>query len=209
MDEDLIGLIRTGDVSAFRLVVCRHQQQLMRIAMRLLGDRAEAEDAVQESLIRLWQARERLEYVPTSGRPESGEDRLTLSEAEGSNSGRLTQPRGSLRAFLIRIVTNLCLDQLRARRIETVSLFDNDPDCAAPSPSEVSARNALTDAVRTALLSLPDAQRAVFVLTHYEGLTYGEAADVLGCPVGTVASRKQAACLTLRRRLAAWCEEDL
>jgi RNA polymerase sigma-70 factor (ECF subfamily) len=58
--------------------------------------------------------------------------------------------------------------------------------------------------VRDAVLSLPEDQRAVFVLSCYDGLSYSEIGEIVGCPVGTVASRKRLAAQALRKRLAAW-----
>jgi RNA polymerase sigma-70 factor (ECF subfamily) len=67
---------------------------------------------------------------------------------------------------------------------------------------------ALADAVRRAVQALPAPQREVFILSHYEGLSYQEIAGVLGCPLGTVASRKHLALEALRRRLAPWMEGE-
>ena len=55
---------------------------------------------------------------------------------------------------------------------------------------------------------LPEPQRAVFILSQYEGLSYAEIAEALDCPVGTVASRKHMAVEALRRRLHLWIEEE-
>lgn len=89
------------------------------------------------------------------------------------------------------------------------------PSVAAETPAPPGARpearlqaKALSEAVRAAVLALPEAQRTVFVLSQYEGLGYREIAAVLDCPLGTVASRKHLAVETLRRRLRPWIENE-
>ena len=115
------------------------------------------------------------------------------------------QPRGCLQAYLLRAVRTICLDYSRAARPwEALSEAQDDDQ---PTPSAQAEAASLADAVALAVASLPEAQRAVFVLSHYEGLTYGEIADVLDCPVGTVASRKHQATETLRRKLSTWRDE--
>jgi RNA polymerase sigma-70 factor (ECF subfamily) len=164
-----------GDALAFGHIVRAHQERLLRFATRLLGDRDAAQDAVQEAFLRLWRARTR--YRST----------------------------GLLSTYLLRVVRNICLDYQRAYR-PTASLLDADslPTPAEGDPQSDCQARALVQAVRCAVLNLPEPQRAVFVLNHYEGLSYREIAAVLECPVGTVASRKAQAVETLRRRLGSW-----
>lgn len=112
------------------------------------------------------------------------------------------QPRGCLQAYLLRTVRSVCLDLARATR--PWEPLEEGTSSDAPDPAALAQGHGLADAVRHAVLSLPEPQRAVFLLSHYEGLSYAEIADALDCPVGTVASRKHQATETLRRRLAAW-----
>jgi RNA polymerase sigma-70 factor (ECF subfamily) len=112
------------------------------------------------------------------------------------------QPRGCLQAYLLRTVRSVCLDHARAAR--PCEPLEEGADAGAPDPAALAQGLGLADAVRRAVLSLPEPQRAVFLLSHYEGLSYAEIADALDCPVGTVASRKHQATETLRRKLSAW-----
>lgn len=117
--------------------------------------------------------------------------------------GRATyKPRGCLGAYLFRTVRSVCLDYARASR--PTEALDENAEADAPSPAALAEARSLAEAVRQAVLSLPEAQRAVFVLSQYEQLTYAEIAGVLDCPPGTVASRKHQAMETLRRRLFSW-----
>src|SRR5262249_12531235 len=111
--------------------------------------------------------------------------------------------------LLFQIVRNICLDYARSVRPETC-LETADAERRAPETG-VEQRvqtTALAQAVRAAVLDLPEAQRVVFILSQYEGLSYRELGEGLDCPVGTVASRKSQAVETLRRRLRPWREEE-
>ncbi|HLV80517.1 MAG TPA: RNA polymerase sigma factor [Chthonomonadaceae bacterium] len=178
MEDDLLmQKAAAGDVEAFGRLVRRYQRRLVRFVERMTGDAETAEDAAQEAFLRLWRTRETY------------------------------RPQGSLSSYLLRIVRNLCLDHARtgaaaARRERAVTGASWIEGPAA----HIEAKS-LAEAVRKAVHELPEPQRAVFVLSEYEGLPYREIAEALGCPVGTVASRKRLALETLRRRLAPWREE--
>lgn len=87
-DQDLAALIAESDEGAFRELMVRHQDAVYGVALRLLGDAQEAEDAAQETFLRFYR---------TAGR---------------------YQPTASLRTFLIKITRNLCIDLLRKKRPE-------------------------------------------------------------------------------------------
>lgn len=115
------------------------------------------------------------------------------------------RPQGHFGCFLLRIVRNVCLDTVRApRRTEELCV---EPVGAQGVAAHVEA-TAFSEAVRAAVLNLPEPQRVVFVLSHYEGLAYRDIAELLECPVGTVASRKHQALEALRRRLGGWANEE-
>jgi len=110
--------------------------------------------------------------------------------------------RGCLQAYLLRTVRSVCLDYARASR--PWEPLEEGTSGAASDPADLAQSRSLNDAVRLAVQSLPEPQRVVFVLSQYEGLSYAEIADVLDCPLGTVASRKHQAAETLRRKLHSW-----
>ncbi len=121
--------------------------------------------------------------------------------------GRVTyEPHGCLQAYLFRMVRSICLDYARASR--PAEALDENAEADAPGPAALAEARSLADAVRRAVLSLPEAQRAVFALSEYGQLTYAEIAGVLDCPVGTVASRKYQATETLRRKLSSWKDTE-
>lgn len=178
-DRLLIGRIAEGDTRSFAAIVDRYQQRLVGFAARMLGDSDAAQDVAQEAFIRLWRSR-------------SG------CSAETNVCG-----------YLYKITRNLCLDHLRSRRLDA-SLDEASAIMQAEegAPEEVARSIQLSCAVRQSVLDMPEEQREVFILSHYQQLTYGEIAAVIGCPLGTVASRKRQAVLTLRRRLRPWIEEE-
>ncbi len=107
---------------------------------------------------------------------------------------------GSFKAWLLRIVTNLCYDQLRAKQrrptasLDALLLNPDDPapgaDQAAPeTPEEFAERRELNGVIQKGLTGLPADQRTTLVLVDIEGLSYEEAALAMGANVGTVKSR--------------------
>ena len=179
MDDDtLMRQVAIGDKAAFGQIVRRHQGVLIRFARRILsGDDECANDAVQEAFLRLWTAR--VGY----------------------------RQEGCLRSYLFRIVRNVCLDQ--TRRSRPICQLSTEVENATPTGTTMEEdyqSAALLEAVRNAVKNLPEAERVVFVLSQYEQLSYKEIAEIMGCPVGTVASRKRLAVEKLRRKLAAWMD---
>jgi len=104
---------------------------------------------------------------------------------------------GSFRSWVLRIVTNTCYDQLRAKKRRPTSSLDADPDQdweewttdEGERPEEFSERQALSEMLQRALQSLPDDQRTVIVLSDVQGLHYDEISETLGVSLGTVKSR--------------------
>ena len=174
----LIQNIAGGDTQAFGKLAERHQRRLVRFAERMLGDADAAQDIAQETFLRLWHVRSRC------------------------------PAQSDLSFYLLRIARNLCLDYFRSHHI-TASL-DETTDPAPTAQCGLTALiefRALAESVRLSAQTLPEPQRVVFVLSHYEEMSYREIAQAVGCPVGTVASRKYQAVETLRRRLKPWIEE--
>jgi RNA polymerase sigma-70 factor (ECF subfamily) len=107
---------------------------------------------------------------------------------------------GSFKAWLLRIVTNACYDQLRVKQRRPSASLDAmllDPDNPAPgleratseSPHEFAERQELGATIQRGLATLPNDQRMTLVLVDIEGLSYEDAADALATNVGTVKSR--------------------
>ena len=178
-DDALMRRVARGDADAFGEIVRAYQGRIGAFATRMLGgDRADAEDVTQETFLRLWHGRCRY------------------------------RPSGNLSGFLLRVAANLCRDRHRAEGGRVAENLDDLPELFAStlSPEEALQAATLADAVRQAIHDLPEGQRAVFVLSHYDGRAYREIAEILDCPIGTVASRKNLAVAALRRRLGHYRE---
>jgi RNA polymerase sigma-70 factor (ECF subfamily) len=153
----------------------RHREAAYRVALRVTGRHEDALDVVQDGFIKAF---ERL-----------GE----------------FQHGSSFRTWLLRIVTNRALDLLRARKVRlAVSLDRDDERSPAPPAGDRDAQpgraledRELAERLHRALESLPPEQRAVFALYATGDMTYGQIAEAVGVPIGTVMSRLYHA----RRRL--------
>jgi RNA polymerase sigma-70 factor (ECF subfamily) len=109
------------------------------------------------------------------------------------------EPRAKLSTWLFRVAHNLAIDRLRQRRP-----VDTDVDVATDSarPSRVLDRRRTADRVRAALALLPDRHRSALLMSHYEGLSNPEIADILGVSVESVESLSSRARRTLRQHLS-------
>jgi RNA polymerase sigma-70 factor (ECF subfamily) len=162
--------VAAGDPAAFRQVVELTSDRLYRLAARLLGSTAEAEDALQDSYLKAYQAL-------CEGRFDGG---------------------ASVATWLYRIVTNGCLDALRRRRVRPAPTAD-PPSGAYDGSVAADARLALAELDRW-LGDLPAEQRAVLVLRFVEELTSAEVAAIMDCSEGAVEQRLVRARAALRER---------
>lgn len=177
-DDDLMARALSGDTAAFAALVHQHQNRLLRFAFRIVGDWDNASDIVQDSFIRLWKSRNR--YRQT----------------------------GSAQAYLLTIVRSVCLDNLRTNSGLVHRQSDNDLPYNGVNCELAAMAGNFDEAVQEALLELPQTQREIFILSEYEGMTYQEIAAIVGCPHGTVASRKHAAIEKLRQSLRHWVKGE-
>lgn len=153
-------------------------------------------------LVRTYQARLLRFAVRLTGDADLAQDAVQEAFLRVWRGRESYAPRGCLGAYLFRAVRSVCLDYVRASR--PTEALDEHAEAGALGPAALAEARSLADAVRLAVQSLPEAQRAVFVLSEYEQFSYAEVAAVLDCPVGTVASRKHQATETLRRKLFSW-----
>ncbi|MDH6143192.1 MULTISPECIES: RNA polymerase sigma factor SigM [Kitasatospora] len=169
-DAELLARHVAGDQAAFGVLVTRHRDRLWAIALRTLGDREEAADALQDALV------------------------------SALRSAHTFQGRAAVTTWLHRIVVNACLDRARraaARRTNSLDALEA-PDDRPPLDSLVPAaeateslvlRHELRRELGAALAELPADQRAALVLVDMQGYPVAEAAELLRVPVGTVKSR--------------------
>ena len=181
-DEDLLACATRGDRRAQDELFRRHRLVAYRVAYRLLGNEADALDAVQEAFVKA------LTHLPGF---------------EG---------RSSFKTWLLRVVSNAALDLGRQRGRREAQSFDamgvQHREEVEPVVDEVQGRNLERDDLRRllqrALDQLPPAQRQTFVLHAEAGLSYREVAGTLNISIGTVMSRVYYARQKLRSLLEVW-----
>lgn len=115
---------------------------------------------------------------------------------------------GSFKAWLLRIVTNTCYDELRRRKRRPATSIDDLPGAElddgpalpddAPTPEQVAQQSELNQAIQDCINSLGEAQRIILVLCDIEELSYQEVAGIAGVKVGTVKSRLSRARVSVR-----------
>lgn len=160
----------------FPVVVRRHQDGLYSGALRMLGNPHDAEDVVQEALVRAYRA------------------------LEGYGAERIAALR--LPGWLWTIAANLCRNRLRsrARRPES-GLPAEDPAAAGPGPEDSALSGAGEEALSRLLMDLPFAMRSAIVLHHVVGLPYEEISTALGRPGATIRSDVRRGLARLRTAL--------
>src|ERR1700756_330813 len=176
----LLGAAQAGDEWAFRELVEPYRHALEVHIYRMLGSAQDAEDLVQETLLRAWRALDGFE------------------------------PRAQFQTWLYRIATNACLDELerRPRRPEPVDPFPDHAALDSDSPTyDPAARYAIREGMELALMraiqELPGRQRAVLIFRDVLGWTAPEVAELLESTVASVNSALQRARATIARHLPA------
>ena len=172
-DAALVRRVLAGDADAFGGLVARHHERCLRVATHLVCDAADAEDAVQEALLRA--------YRHLGGYRE--EERFG--------------------AWLTRILVNQCRTaQARARRPLPAGVEWADADRAVAHPADVAAHDAeRREALARALGRLPGDQREAVVLRYADELSYAEMAAATGATAAALKMRVQRACRRLRALL--------
>jgi RNA polymerase sigma-70 factor (ECF subfamily) len=163
-DEELLARHVSGDPEAFGELVRRHRDRLWAVALRTLGDREEAADAVQDALVSAYRA------------------------------AHTFRGQSAVTTWLHRITVNACLDRARKAAVRRTSPLDDterlekllEPHESAEAPAE---RQDLHRELLAALSTLPAEQRAALVLVDMQGYPVAEAARILEVPTGTIKSR--------------------
>ena len=180
-DERLVELALDGDEEAFGLLVRRYQRRLTAFLSQLVGDLELARELSQEAFVRAWSALSRFD------------------------------PKYRFSTWLFRIAHNLGIDQLRRRRLKTVSLYRTDAEgdeveVVAPDtekdPLGHLENHALASELRQVIDELRPEYRELVLLRHFAGLSYQEIADFKEMPLGTVKNKLFRAHSVLRNALA-------
>jgi len=167
-DQQLVQRAQRGDLRAFDLLVLKYQGRIAALVSRYLSDAGEVEDVTQEAFIKAYRA---------------------LGKFRGDSA---------FYTWLYRIAANAAKNHLVAKgrrpgadaTIEDAEGFDEGGMLSeSASPEALAMGGELAEVVESALNALPDELKAALMLREFDGLSYDDIADVLGCPVGTVRSR--------------------
>ena len=167
--EDLMARVAKGDDDAFEILVNRHQTSVLNLIYRFIGDRTQARDLAQEVFLRVWQA------------------------------AKSYKPEARFSTWIYQITANLCFNELKSsRRKKWFQFYRSDEDSentweqlladSAPSAEDFLLEKERSRQISDALQSLPDNQRMALVLKRYDGLSYQEIAQIIGCSVSAVES---------------------
>jgi RNA polymerase sigma-70 factor (ECF subfamily) len=175
-DEDLIPLAE-NDEQAFAALYDRHSRAAYSLAYRMMGERQTAEDLVQEVFLKVWRG-----------------------------AGSYRAERGSVRTWILSIVHNRGIDQLRSTASRRRMQEKVEASAPRSQPSEAFAqswRNSQREQVREALKTLPPEQLKILELAYFSGYTHVEIAGLLELPLGTVKGRMRLG-LKKMRSLLLW-----
>jgi RNA polymerase sigma-70 factor (ECF subfamily) len=187
-DRRLVNRAKSGDADAFERLVRRHQRWVFTLALRMVGDRADAEDMAQEIFFKAYRG---------------------LSGFRGG---------ARFSTWLYAIASRHCLNHLtsrtaRSRRLRRVDGPPTEPGAAeasaldriadaAPGPDAAAEQREMRRVIQEELLQLTDDHRIVLILRDIQGMPYEEIADALGIELGTVRSRLHRARMELKARVA-------
>lgn len=161
-DESLMERVQKGETHLLELLIKRYEKPLFAYAYRVVQQRSAAEDAFQETFLRVFRKRDSY------------------------------RPGAPFRPWLYTICLNTCRDALRARsrrpeaELDKAALFVPD---AQPGPETLSGQAVMAARIKDAIDKLPEKQREVFLLAYYQQMQYPEISEILEIPVGTVKSR--------------------
>jgi RNA polymerase sigma-70 factor (ECF subfamily) len=144
--------------SEFKLLVMPYSSRLYRMAFRLMGNREEAEDMVQEVYVKLWGMRDELPNY------------------------------NSIEALAIRITRNLCLDQLRRRKVNQDAMKAErlKEESHSVSPAQDLEKKEEAEMIHTLIAALPEPQRSLVHLRHLEGKEYEEISEMVNMNVNAI-----------------------
>ena len=174
-DIELLKAIAARDAAALALLYDRYRIILFGLLMRILNNREEAEDVLQEAFLQVW--RKAADFDENRGRPFTW--LVTLARSRGIDRLRTLSARERLA-------------QAGAREVS------EEVSDAASDAFKSEQRGLVTDA----LAQLPDEQKRPIMLAYFDGLTQSEIATRLGAPLGTVKTRMRSGLMKLRQLLA-------
>lgn len=177
-DEELVERIRAGDVAAYDSLVTKHMRSAFSIAYRVLGQREDAEDLVQEAFM------------------------VALQKIDTFREG------GRFAPWFFRILVNRGLNARKSRSLRQTDALPEELSTREPTPHVEAERSEIRDRLKVAMAGLPERQQTVVRLFELEGFTSPEIADMLELSDGTVRWHLHQARQALRIALAPYARRD-
>jgi RNA polymerase sigma-70 factor (ECF subfamily) len=172
-DEGLMARIAAGDQAAFRMFARRHVSRSLAVAQRICGNAADAEEIVQDAMLRVWQRAAEWRF---------GDARVTT--------------------WLYRVVVNLAIDHIRRNRQRFVSMDEaGDPADPTPDAQMLAEGRQLEALMNEAIAKLPTRQRVALTLCYFEAMDCAEAARIMQISVSAMESLLVRGRRTLRAKL--------
>ncbi|MCR4397702.1 MAG: sigma-70 family RNA polymerase sigma factor [Firmicutes bacterium] len=183
-EDSLLARARDGNVEAFEQLVLAYEKMVYNLAFRMMGNHEDASDVAQEAFLRAF---------------------ASLRRFRGDSS---------FSTWISRIVSNICLDELRRRHRRRVTSIDEPVETGdgemsrqtrdpAPGPEDLVERMELRADIQEGIQRLHEDHRVMIVLRDIQGLSYEEISEILGLSLGTVKSRLNRARHALRQKLSA------
>jgi RNA polymerase sigma-70 factor (ECF subfamily) len=157
-DEALLDRLAQHDEAAFRTLVERHVDRAFGIALRIVGSRADAEDVVQDTMLKVW-----------------------------THRGKWQHGRAKFSTWLYRVITNRCIDLRRMPRTDNVDAMPEPAD-AQPDVVSTMQRDEVSQLLERAMQRLPEHQRVAVILSYHENMSNGDIAEVMDTTVAAVES---------------------
>ena len=164
-ERDMIERASRGDAAAFNHLMAQHERRMYAVALRMCGNREDAQDCLQEAMLRVYRA---------------------IGGFKGQSS---------FSTWVYRITMNTCLDELRRKKNRQNTSLDNlldmgwSPADESNAPEKQAMRSELRRNLNRAIQELPEEMRSAIVLRDIRGFAYEEIADMLNVNIGTIKSR--------------------
>lgn len=176
-EQKLIERASRGDPFAFNALMAAHEKRMYAVALRMFGNREDAQDCLQEAMLRIYRS---------------------IGNFKGQSS---------FATWVYRITMNSCLDELRRKKNKQSTSLDSlldqgwAPMDEGETPEKHAMRTELRRELKRAIRELPEDMRSAVILRDVQGFSYEEIAQVLNVHVGTVKSRISRAREKLRGKL--------
>lgn len=179
-DQELIEQVTRGDKSAFKEIYSRFSQVTYNLALRMLRDKEDAEEVVQEIFLQIW------------------------NKAHSYNP-----ERGAVSTWVLNIARSRSIDKLRAvgYRNKNIEIDEEKVNSKVDLSRNIEDRDESKNVIKQALETLPEKQRIAIELVYFEGVTHIEAAEKLKEPVGTIKTRIRLGIMKLKDKIMPYIED--